>query len=200
MRRIRVFVHAEDAVTEAGLGCLLRTEASLHVLATEEIDSASIAVLGARRFADAHPYLDGVQRDGLPPVVLVLDEVDGSAVVEAAAAGVRGVLRRSEATAATLMSAIDRVLRGLAVVPDDLVGALLDQAVARPTGGDRPRLTEREREVVALLADGATTFEIGDVLGYSERTVKGVIHDITTRLELRNRPHAVAYALRNGMI
>lgn len=200
MRRKRVFVHAEDEVTESGLACLLRAERSLHVLAFGEIDSAGIAVLGARSFAEARPYLAGVQRGGMPPVILVLDEVDGHDIIEAATAGVRGVLRRTEASTAALTSAIDRVLRGLAVVPDDLVGALLEQAVSRPNSGEGAVLTQREREVIALLADGATTFEIGDTLGYSERTVKGVIHDITTRLQLRNRPHAVAFALRNGMI
>ena len=200
MRRRRVLVHAEDQVTEAGLSCLLRAERSLHVIAVGEIDSAGIAILGARTFAEAQPYLAGVQRGGLPPVLLVLDEVDGQDIVAAATAGVRGVLRRSEAGTATLTSAIDRILRGLAVVPDDLVGALLDKAMARPGSGSEAVLTHREREVIALLADGATTFEIGDTLGYSERTVKGVIHDITTRLQLRNRPHAVAFALRNGMI
>jgi DNA-binding NarL/FixJ family response regulator len=200
MSRTRVFVHGNDLVTEAGLACLLRAERSLHVLAVGEIDSAGIAVLGARNFAEAHPYLAGIQRGGMPPVILVLEEVDGHDIVEAAAAGVRGVLRRTGASTAALTSAIDRVLRGLAVVPDDLVGALLDQAVSQPESADRAVLTQRERAVIALLADGATTYEIGDTLGYSERTVKGVIHDITTRLQLRNRPHAVAFALRNGMI
>ena len=44
------------------------------------------------------------------------------------------------------------------------------------------------------------TQEIASTLNYSERTVKGVIHEITTRLQLRNRSHAVAFALRNDLI
>lgn len=201
MRRIRVFVHACDPVTEAGLAYLLRSEPSLLVSGAEEIDSAAVAVLAAPVFDDVRPLLAGVQRDGHPPVVLVLDGLDGQAIVEAASVGVRGLVRRSDATVASLRSAIDRVLRGLAVVPDDLVGALIDQASCQgPSVSSSSSLTERERSVLALLADGSSTPEIGDQLGYSERTVKGVIHDITTRLHLRNRPHAVAYALRNGMI
>jgi len=50
------------------------------------------------------------------------------------------------------------------------------------------------------LADGLDTSEIAGSLFYSERTVKNIIHDVTSRLELRNRTHAVAYAIREGLI
>jgi DNA-binding NarL/FixJ family response regulator len=50
------------------------------------------------------------------------------------------------------------------------------------------------------MADGLDTGEIGQRLFYSERTVKNIVHDITSRLHLRNRTHAVAYALRQGFI
>jgi DNA-binding NarL/FixJ family response regulator len=50
------------------------------------------------------------------------------------------------------------------------------------------------------MADGLETVEIGQRLFYSERTVKNIVHDITSRLHLRNRTHAVAYALRQGFI
>jgi DNA-binding NarL/FixJ family response regulator len=61
-------------------------------------------------------------------------------------------------------------------------------------------LAPREVEVLRLLADGLDTAEIARRLCYSERTVKNVVHDVTTRLQLRNRSHAVAYALREGLI
>jgi DNA-binding NarL/FixJ family response regulator len=54
--------------------------------------------------------------------------------------------------------------------------------------------------VLRLVAEGHDTSEIADQLCYSERTVKNVLHDITTRLQLRNRTHAVAYAVREGLI
>jgi DNA-binding NarL/FixJ family response regulator len=54
--------------------------------------------------------------------------------------------------------------------------------------------------VLRLLADGCDTAEVGRRLFYSERTVKNIIHDVTSRLELRNRVHAVAYAIREGLI
>jgi DNA-binding NarL/FixJ family response regulator len=54
--------------------------------------------------------------------------------------------------------------------------------------------------VLRLLADGHDTAEVGRQLYYSERTVKNIVHDVTSRLDLRNRTHAVAYALRQGLI
>jgi len=51
-----------------------------------------------------------------------------------------------------------------------------------------------------LLADGYSTAEIARELAYSERTIKNSIHDLTTRLQLRNRSHAVAFAVRQGLI
>jgi DNA-binding NarL/FixJ family response regulator len=61
-------------------------------------------------------------------------------------------------------------------------------------------LSPREVDVLRLVADGLDTGEIADSLNYSERTVKNVLHELTTRLQLRNRSHAVAYAVREGLI
>jgi DNA-binding NarL/FixJ family response regulator len=44
------------------------------------------------------------------------------------------------------------------------------------------------------------TCQVATELSYSERTVKNILHDVTTRLQLRNRSHAVAYAVREGLI
>jgi DNA-binding NarL/FixJ family response regulator len=91
-------------------------------------------------------------------------------------------------------------------VPPDLLGRLLDQVGTLQRGVLGPRgltfngLATREIEVLRLVADGCDTSEIADRLAYSERTVKNVLHDVTTRLQLRNRSHAVAYALRQGLI
>ena len=64
----------------------------------------------------------------------------------------------------------------------------------------RSRLAQREVDVLRLVADGYDTAQIAHRLCYSERTVKNVLHGVTTRLQLRNRSHAVAYAVREGLI
>jgi DNA-binding NarL/FixJ family response regulator len=60
--------------------------------------------------------------------------------------------------------------------------------------------TPRERDVLTLLADGHSTREIALRLAYSERTIKNVLQELTTRLSLRNRTQAVAHAVRSGWI
>jgi DNA-binding NarL/FixJ family response regulator len=99
-----------------------------------------------------------------------------------------------------------RVAAGQGEVPPDLLARLLDQVgrlqrqVLTPRGIAFSGLSERETQVLRLVADGHGTAEIAVRLCYSERTVKNVLHDITSRLQLRNRSHAVAYALREGLI
>jgi DNA-binding NarL/FixJ family response regulator len=58
----------------------------------------------------------------------------------------------------------------------------------------------RELDILRLLADGLDTVEIAHRLHYSERTIKNIIHTMLGRLELRNRPHAVAFAIRHGLL
>jgi DNA-binding NarL/FixJ family response regulator len=62
------------------------------------------------------------------------------------------------------------------------------------------RLNNRERDVLALVADGLSTREVAKRLCYSERTIKNILQDVTTRLCLRNRTQAVAVAVRAGWI
>ena len=116
------------------------------------------------------------------------------------------MLRRRDATPERLERVVAQVAAGEASVPTDLVGQLLG-AVRRLRRGvvldpfaAPATLSTREQDVIRLLADGRDTAEIASTLCYSERTVKGVIHEVTSRLQLRNRSHVVAFALRNEMI
>ena len=70
--------------------------------------------------------------------------------------------------------------------------------------GDERRRVRRELGydvvVLRLVASGLSTQEIADQLCYSQRTVKSILHDVTNRFQLRNRSHAVAFAMREGLI
>ena len=120
--------------------------------------------------------------------------------------GVVGLVRRSDATTDRLLSVIASAAAGEGTVPPDLLGRLLDQVgrlqrtVLDPRGITFTGLASREIEVLKLVAEGWDTAQIATRLSYSERTVKNVLHDVTTRLQLRNRSHAVAYAMREGLI
>ncbi len=148
-----------------------------------------------------------IQRnDGIPRVVLVVTRLDDAGMLAGVEAGACALLRRSEALPERLLAAVRAAATGDGSVPSDLLGRLLEHVgqlqrqVLSPRGLTLSGLTEREIEVLRLVADGCDTAEIATSLAYSERTIKNVIHDVTARLNLRNRSHAVAYAVRQGLI
>ncbi|MDQ2749394.1 MAG: LuxR C-terminal-related transcriptional regulator [Pseudonocardiales bacterium] len=77
---------------------------------------------------------------------------------------------------------------------------LLVREAPTPPGLQRTGLTGRERDVLALVAEGYSTREVATRLAYSERTIKNIVQDVTMRLNLRNRTQAVVYAVRHGWI
>jgi DNA-binding NarL/FixJ family response regulator len=205
--RTSVFVYADDPVSQAGLEQLLRLRSEIYVVASGQIDDARVAVVACEEVDEAAiRTIRGIQRDGCPRVLLVATHLDEEGILAASEAGTLGMLRRTDATPERLAMVVAHVADGHASVPTDLVGSLLaavrrlQRGTALDQLGPVPSLSEREREVLRLLAEGRDTLEIASTLCYSERTVKGVIHGITTRLQLRNRSHAVAYALRNALI
>lgn len=205
--RIDVYVYAADPISKAGAIGQLRVRPELNLVGDTEPDRAQVAIVVADTLDDETlRVLRAMQRNGVPRTVLVAAVIDEAAVVAAAEAGVSGLVRRSEATPSRLVEVVQRVAGGQGEVPADLLARLLDQVgklqrqVLAPRGLVFAGLNERETAVLRMVADGHDTAEIADRLAYSERTVKNVLHDITTRLQLRNRSHAVAYALREGLI
>jgi DNA-binding NarL/FixJ family response regulator len=91
-------------------------------------------------------------------------------------------------------------LRTALLQPPALPGESMAVVTAAAPAMSSARLDEREREVLRMVADGCGTAEIAQRLNYSERTVKNILHRLLTRMNLRNRAHAVAYALGNGLL
>ncbi len=204
---VATYVYANDPISQAGVVSGLRVQPGVRVVDEASLDEAVVAVVVTD---DMDPecvrVLRALQRGGVPRTVLVARVLDEQAVVTAAEAGVSGLLRRAETTPQRLAEVVVRVAAGDGELPADLVGRLLGQVgrlqrqVLAPRGLSFSGLTDRETDVLRLVADGHDTAEIALTLCYSERTVKNVLHDVTTRLNLRNRSHAVAYAMREGLI
>ncbi len=198
---VQVSVSAVDPVLEAGVASALHRCPDLRVT---ERESAAVVVVVVDAVDAA--VLDGVRtiRGGPQPpeVVLVATELDLAGSLHAVAAGTRGLLRRREADADRLARTVLAAAYGDCTLPPDLLDRLTDAAPARSVatqladGG----LSDRERAVLALIADGRETQEIARSLSYSVRTVTSVVHDITRRYRLRNRAHAVAYSVRAGLL
>ena len=205
MERVSICVRAEDPVSQAGMMSSFRPRPEVAVLDWGD-ERVQVAVVVADSVDE--PILQslrGLHRRGCR-ALLVVRTIDDAALAAAVEAGLSGLLRRADATPERLVQAVCSVARGDGTVPPDLLGRLLAQVgrvqrqLLSPRGYSLMGLSEREIEILRLIADGLDTAEIATTLSYSERTVKNVLHDVTSRLQLRNRSHAVAYALKQGMI
>ena len=206
-RQIPIFVYARDPISQAGIAAGLRGSPELDVLDETGLDQARVAVVAADEVDDETlRVIKALQRGQGPRILLVVARLDDGGLIAAVEAGACGLLRRSEATPDMLTRAVVAAARGEGMVPPDLLGRLLSQMgrlqrhVLGPRGLTFSGLSERELGVLKLVADGLDTSEIAERLSYSERTIKNIIHDITARLHLRNRSHAVAFAMRHGLI
>jgi DNA-binding NarL/FixJ family response regulator len=204
-----VQVHALDPISESGILAQLRECPDIRVAdagtGQDAKPSVALAVIDLVD-DDSTGWLRSLhQRDGLP-LVLVVGQLDSRALISVVESGVRAVTRRCEATPLRLAQLLHSAAANRGELPPDLLGQLLDQvgqlnrSLLGPRGLGLNGLTDRENAVLRLVADGLSTREIASQLAYSERTIKTVIQDLTTRLYLRNRAHAVAYAVRNGWI
>ncbi|WP_338199151.1 response regulator transcription factor [Candidatus Nephthysia bennettiae] len=204
--RVQVFVAAGDPVSRDGAASLLRGQ-GVELVDDHRLDRDVVAVVVVDDVDDqAAQEIRSLRRRGVESVVVVATRVDDGGLLAAVEAGASGVLRRQESSPQNLLNSIHAAAAGEGSLPPDLLGRLLGQVgrlqrqVLSPHGLTFSGLTEREVKVLKLLADGLDTSEVGRQLFLSERTIKNVVHDVTSRLNLRNRTHAVAYALRHGFI
>ncbi|WP_406191512.1 MULTISPECIES: response regulator transcription factor [unclassified Streptomyces] len=205
--RIPAFVHAEDPLSQAGLEAALTSRPEVTLIDRTEIGSRTVAVEVADPFTDTTlKALHALNSQGCSRVVLITDDLPEDRLIEAVEAGVCAFVRRGEATADRLAELIVSVASGEATFPSDLLGRLLQQ-ISRmqrdapvPLGGTPTGLSERETRILRLVSEGLDTREIARRLNYSERTVKSVLHDVTSRYHLKNRAQAVAFATREGWI
>jgi DNA-binding NarL/FixJ family response regulator len=207
VEQVRVALQAMDPVSHAGLAALLQFRGDVSVVRTAQRTDADVLVAAAERLTpDVVAALRRVGAEVNAPIVLVAQEVTEAELMTAVECRVVAILPRGAVTAERLAHSVRAAAAGGGVLPPNLVGELLKQVermqrdVLAPNGLNASGLTPREIDVLRLMADGFDTNEIAGKLCYSERTVKNVIYGVTHRLKLRNRSHAVAYALRAGMI
>jgi DNA-binding NarL/FixJ family response regulator len=205
--RIQVLARATDPILQSGIRGALRTRPEIW-LVDEDADTArTVALIAADRLDErTMQLLKTLQGKGFARIVLVSGELEDTEMLTAVEAGVCAVARRADSTPDTLVRLVTAAAAGEGALPPDLLGRLLTRVsrlqrhVLEPRGMQLAGITNREGEVLRLVASGLSTKEIADKLCYSQRTVKSILHDVTNRFQLRNRAHAVAYALREGLI
>ncbi|GLY24581.1 response regulator transcription factor [Micromonospora sp. NBRC 101691] len=203
---VHVSVIASDPVLEAGATSALRNSSHLIPVSSQEPADVTVVIVdevGPRALDVVRGLRNATHR---PEVVLVATELIAADVLHAIAAGARGLLRRREADSARLTRTVLAAAQGDCAMPPDMLTWLLEESPGNRAAAAAAKhhagagLSERERAVLKLVAEGRETHEIARELCYSTRTVVSVVHDITHRFRLRNRAHAVAYALRAGLL
>lgn len=142
-----------------------------------------------------------IQQLDLPTQVVVLSmHGEDSYVIEAFELGAKGyVLKGSPLD--ELIEAIQSIMKGEKYVSSDLSEDLISSEHTENKSQDRYQsLTDREREVLQLTAEGYTSRETGDKLGISHRTVEKHRENIQAKLELRNTVEMTAYAHKRGLV
>lgn len=199
----RVRVRSSDAVARAGMEAKL-VVAGLRPVHVPDPESRDVLVAVGDTVEGAmeacRPALPG---SGERLLVVVADVLSRHGVLRALKAGARAVLLSAEATPARLAAAVHSAHRGEGRLSHPVLACLLNGS-PEPTGqGRRPGsspLTDRQLEVLRLMADGHGNEAIARTLSCSKHTVKNVIYELMGQLQVHNRAHAVAHAVRTGLI
>jgi NarL family two-component system response regulator LiaR len=209
--RIRVLVADDHAIVRKGICALLATEPGIEVVG--EACDGQEAIAEAQRVQPDVILMDLVMpcMDGLeatrhltschPKVrILVLTSFHGDdKVFPAIKAGAQGYLLKDSGPE-ELVQAIQQVHRGESSLHPSIARKLLRELSKSPEqAADTDALTDREIEVIRLVAQGHSNREISDQLTISEATVRTHVSNILSKLNLCSRTQAALYALREGL-
>jgi DNA-binding NarL/FixJ family response regulator len=213
----RILLADDQALVRGGLRMILDAQPDLEVVG--EATDGREALQQARELSPQlvlmdvrMPELDGLETTRRllshhepSPKVIVLTTFDlDDYVYDAIRAGASGFLLKS-APPQQLVEGIRTVMAGDALLSPEITRRLLDRFISRPppptgTPPELAELSQRELEVLRLIADGCSNAEIAATLFLSEATIKTHVTHILTKLRLRDRVQAVALAYRTGLM
>jgi DNA-binding NarL/FixJ family response regulator len=213
---IRVLIVDDQELVRAGFRMILELQEDIEVIG-EAGDGADAVTMARELDPDVvlmdvrMPDTDGIEATrlllatGSPARVLMLTTFDADEhVYEAMKAGASGFLLKN-APPGQLVSAVRATAAGDAQLAPAIVQRMVEELVRRPAPGRmRPGalddLTERELEVLKLLARGLSNAEIAATLFLSEATIRTHVSRILTKLDLRDRTQAVVLAYESGLV
>ncbi|MFG2831936.1 response regulator transcription factor [Streptomyces sp. NPDC048434] len=207
VEEVRVALHTTDAVVRTGLISCLRQDRRLSEIDTAKAGEADVVVVAVET-ADGSTLkmLRGLRADPTARFLVIVKRQWRIEISIAVDCGVRAVLWHSGFSPKGLALTILTVAQGGGSFPYTLQGDLMEQVqktqreILAPMGLTRSGTTEREQHVLRMVAEGRELADIAQELSYSERTVKNILYGVMKRFGLRNRAHAVSYAIRTGLI
>ena len=214
---IRVMLVDDQAMVRAGFRMIVESEDDITVVG-EAADGRAAVDLVPRCRPDVvlmdvrMPHMDGVEATERisampdPPRVLMLTTFDLEDHVYAALrAGASGFLLK-DAPAEQLIDAVRVIARGDALLAPSITRLLIEEIARRPTGDQTATvagfadLTERELDVMRLVAKGMSNAEVASALYLGEATVKTHVGRILAKLDLRDRVQVVVVAYESGLV
>lgn len=212
---IELVIADDQQLVRSGFGMIIGAEPDMSVIGEATDGAEAVRLVKSLRpdvvLMDVQmPGTDGLEataeitamEDGPRVIILTTFERDDY-VFTALRNGASGFLLKN-APPETLVEAIRTVASGDALLAPSVTRRLVEEFARRPTApatsDAADRLTEREREVLVLLARGLTNAEIADELFVGEATVKTHVSNVLTKLGLRDRVQAVVFAYENGVV
>jgi DNA-binding NarL/FixJ family response regulator len=207
---IKVLLVDDHQVVRRGLRTFLEVQDDIEVVGeaadgAEGVDRAEELRPDVILMDVKMPGMDGVdalrrlrELDNPARVLVVTSFTEQRTVVPALRAGAAGYVYK-DVDPDALAGAIRSVHAGHILLQPEVAGALLSQEEANSGPGRGGSLTEREREVLGLIADGRSNREIARALVLSEKTVKTHVSNILMKLDLADRTQAALWAVRHGV-
>lgn len=211
MGTIRIFIADDHAIVREGLRALLATEPSLELVGEASDGLQAVSKVQALRpdvilLDMVMPHMDGLEaiieiKKNWPEakIIVLTSFSDDEKVFSAIRNGALGYLLK-ESSPQDLLQAIHSVARGEGFLSPSIASKVMreiNQPSKLPPTNDP--LTEREVEILQLVAKGLTNDEIAEKLVVSEKTVRTHVSHILAKLQLANRTLAALYALKEGL-
>jgi two-component system NarL family response regulator len=204
---VRVLIADDHALFRRGLNMVLESEDGEDAIAKAEEFAPDVVLMDVRM-----PRVSGIEatrqiRDVIPTAKILMLTVSDEEedLYEAIKAGANGYLLK-EISIEEVADAIRAVVQGQSLISPSMASKLLNEfntLVKRAEEKQQfpaPRLTDRELEVLKLVAQGMSNREIAEQLYISENTVKNHVRNILEKLHLHSRMEAVVYAVREKLL